>query len=179
MSFKLNYIVSNPCLRLKNREWNYRIHSQWLSAWVEDSDWYRSYFDQVTERSYQVWQSGHLPVCTSNALCRQESISWSSMSLALSLGASSSEINSTLEVLVGHKAQGLHVGTFSRLKRAWTEEYGHRRKLQLDKQRWVFVWADWIFKGLKVDQTKLCRLVVGGVNTSGKKHFLTSEDGIR
>ena len=50
---------------------------------------------------------------------------------------------------------------------------------RLDADRWVYVWADGIYSGLRAEQTKLCALVVIGVNERGEKRFLAIEDGVR
>ena len=42
-----------------------------------------------------------------------------------------------------------------------------------------YVWADGIYSGLRAEQTRLCALVVIGVNEHGKKRFLAIEDGVR
>ena len=39
--------------------------------------------------------------------------------------------------------------------------------------------ADGAYSGLRAEQTKLCALVVIGVNERGDKHFLSIEDGVR
>lgn len=45
--------------------------------------------------------------------------------------------------------------------------------------RWVYLWADGIYSGLRAEAQKLCALVVIGVNDRGEKHFLAIEDGVR
>jgi len=49
----------------------------------------------------------------------------------------------------------------------------------LDKDRWVYLWVDGVYSGLRGEQAKPCALVVIGVNARGKKRFLAIEDGIR
>jgi transposase-like protein len=49
----------------------------------------------------------------------------------------------------------------------------------LDHDRWVYVWADGIYSGLRAESQKLCALVIVGVNERGEKHFLAIEDGVR
>ena len=44
---------------------------------------------------------------------------------------------------------------------------------------WVYIWADGIYSGLRAEASKLCTLVVIGVNAQGQKHFLAIEDGVR
>ena len=94
-------------------------------------------------------------------------------------GISSGEMGEALKVLLGPEATGLSASTVSRLKQVWAEEYRSWCEDRLDKDRWVYVWADGVYSGLRAEQTKLCALVVIGVNARGEKHFLAIEDGVR
>jgi len=94
-------------------------------------------------------------------------------------GVSSGKMSEALKVLVGADAQGLSASTVSRLKQVWAQEYRAWREQRLDKERWVYIWADGVYSGLRADQTKLCSLVVIGVNERGEKRFLAIEDGVR
>jgi len=94
-------------------------------------------------------------------------------------GVSTGEMSEALMVLVGQEAKGLSASTVSRLKQVWAEEYSRWREARLDKDRWVYVWVDGIYSGLRAEQAKLCALVVVGVNERGEKHFLAIEDGVR
>ncbi len=94
-------------------------------------------------------------------------------------GISTGEMGPALEVLVGAQAKGLSASTVSRLKQQWREEYEGWRHRRLDQERWVYVWADGIYSGLRAEQQRLCALVIVGVNAHGDKHFLAIEDGIR
>lgn len=94
-------------------------------------------------------------------------------------GVSSGEMGEALKVLVGPQATGLSASTVSRLKQVWAEEYRGWCEERLDKDRWVYMWADGVYSGLRAEQTKLCALVVIGVNERGQKRFLAIEDGVR
>ena len=94
-------------------------------------------------------------------------------------GISTGEMHEALKVLVGPEAAGLSASTVSRLKQVWAEEYRDWNTERLDKDRWVYVWADGVYSGLRAEHTKLCALVIIGVNERGEKHFLAIEDGIR
>ena len=72
-------------------------------------------------------------------------------------GVSSGEMGSALEVLVGPEAKGLSASTVSRLKQAWAQDYRHWNERRLDKDRWVYIWADGVYSGLRAEQTKLVR----------------------
>ena len=94
-------------------------------------------------------------------------------------GISTGEMYEALQVLVGPEAVGLSASTVSRLKQVWAEEYRDWNRGRLDKDRWVYVWADGVYSGLRAEHTKLCALVIIGVNERGEKHLLAIEDGIR
>jgi transposase-like protein len=94
-------------------------------------------------------------------------------------GISTGEMAPALEVLVGSEAKGLSASTVSRLKQKWREDYEGWRHRRLDKERWVYIWADGIYSGLRAERQRLCALVIVGVNERGEKHFLAIEDGIR
>lgn len=94
-------------------------------------------------------------------------------------GISTGEMGEALKVLVGEDALGLSATTVSRLKAVWAEEYRDWCGARLDKDEWVYVWADGIYSGLRGEEADLCALVIIGVNELGQKHFLAIEDGIR
>jgi len=94
-------------------------------------------------------------------------------------GISTGEMAPALEVLVGAQAKGLSASTVSRLKQRWREDYEGWRRRRVDKDRWVYIWADGIYSGLRAERQRLCALVIVGVNERGEKHFLAIEDGIR
>ena len=94
-------------------------------------------------------------------------------------GISTGEMGEALKVLIGPEAAGLSASTVSRLKQVWAEEYRDWNTERLDKDRWVYVWADGVYSGLRAEDAKLCALVIIGVNERGEKHFLAIEDGIR
>lgn len=94
-------------------------------------------------------------------------------------GVSTGEMGDALGALVGKDAKGLSSSTVSRLKKEWGDQYHLWRKKALDKDQWVYIWADGIYSGLRSEDTKLCTLVIIGVNERGEKHFLAIEDGTR
>ena len=58
-------------------------------------------------------------------------------------------MDEALKVLVDPEAQGLSAGAVSRLKQIWGQEYRNWRDGPLDKARWVYVWADGVYSGLR------------------------------
>lgn len=94
-------------------------------------------------------------------------------------GVSTGEMANALEVLVGSAAKGLSAGTVARLKQTWADDYKAWCNSGLEKDRWVYIWADGIYSGLRSEDAKLCALVIIGVNERGQKRFLAIEDGVR
>lgn len=94
-------------------------------------------------------------------------------------GISTGEMSEALKVLVGDDAKGLSANIVSRLKKGWGAQYLQWRESPLGKDKWVYIWADGIYSGLRSEQDKLCALVIVGVNKRGEKHFLAIEDGVR
>ena len=94
-------------------------------------------------------------------------------------GISSGEMGEVLGVLLGQKAKGFPAGVVSRLKAEWETERDQWMARDLSKGRWVYLWVDGIYSGLRSEEVKLCSLVVIGVNDQGEKKFLTIEDEVR
>jgi transposase-like protein len=94
-------------------------------------------------------------------------------------GISTGEMGEALKLLVGPDAHGLSASTIARLKQDWAQEYQKWNERRLGQDQWVYIWADGIYSGLRAEQTKLCALVIVGVNERGEKHFLAIEDGVR
>jgi putative transposase len=94
-------------------------------------------------------------------------------------GVSTGDMREALAVLVGPEAKGLSASVVARLKNRWSQEYRAWRRKPLGKERWVYVWADGIYSGLRAEDERLCVLVVIGVNERGQKRFLAIEDGVR
>ena len=86
-------------------------------------------------------------------------------------GISTGEMAEALKVLVGPEAAGLSASTVARLKQTWAEDYKIWCDKRLDKDRWVYLWADGVYSGLRAEDAKPCALVIIGVNERGEKQF--------
>lgn len=94
-------------------------------------------------------------------------------------GVSTGDMREALAALVGPQAKGLSPPVVARLKNRWSQEYKTWRRKALGKDRWVYVWADGVYSGLRAEDERLCALVLIGVNERGQKRFLAIEDGVR
>ena len=66
-----------------------------------------------------------------------------------------------------------------RLKRVWLDKMSEWRHRDLGERNWVYVWAGGVYSGLRNEETRLCCLVVIGVDDQGQKLILAIEDGVR
>ena len=87
-------------------------------------------------------------------------------------GVSTGEMGSALEALMGPQVKGFSPSTVSRLKRSWSEQYKEWRKRPVDKDRWVYLWADAIYSPVRGDNPRLCILVLIGANERGEKRIV-------
>ena len=94
-------------------------------------------------------------------------------------GVSTGEMHEALKVLLGDRAQGFSPSVVSRLKQAWEEQFVEWQQRDLNTRKWVYLWADGIYSGLRSEDVKLCSLVIIGVDEHGKKEFLSIVDGVR
>ena len=91
--------------------------------------------------------------------------------MAVSEGDFYREMQPALEVLLGSQGEGI-ISQQSRLKQIWRAEYETWQHRRLDDDRWVYIWADGIYSGLRAERQRLCALVIVGVDARGEKHFL-------
>jgi transposase-like protein len=94
-------------------------------------------------------------------------------------GVSTGNMQEALAALLGSAAAGLSASVVARLKGVWMEEYRLWRRAKLGQDRWVYLWVDGIYSGLRAEDERLCALAVIGVNERGQKKLLALEDGVR
>ena len=94
-------------------------------------------------------------------------------------GISTGDFSEALGALLGPDAPGLSAPTISRLKRVWNKEYEDWRVRDLSGKRYVYVWADGLYCKARLEDAKLCLLVLIGATEDGKKELLAVEDGYR
>lgn len=94
-------------------------------------------------------------------------------------GISTGDFQETLQALLGKDAKGLSASTVSRCKRIWEEEHEAWSRRSLEKNRYVYIWADGVYFNIRSDDARQCILVIIGVTEHGHKEFIAIEDGYR
>jgi putative transposase len=94
-------------------------------------------------------------------------------------GLSSSDFSGALTALLGPAAPGLSAATICRLKEVWRLEYEQWRRRNLSDKEYVYVWADGVYFGVRLEDARQCMLVVIGATKEGRKELLGLTDGYR
>lgn len=92
---------------------------------------------------------------------------------------STGDFQEALTALLGRDAPGLSASTISRLKETWKEDYRRWSQRDLSNRRYVYLWADGIHFGVRMEDAAQCILVVIGATADGKKELLALADGYR
>lgn len=93
-------------------------------------------------------------------------------------GLSSGDFVPALEQFLGSGA-GLSASTVTRLTTSWQGDYQTFTNRDLTGVDYVYLWADGIHVNIRLDEEKLCLLVLIGVRADGRKELVALTDGYR
>ncbi|MBO0759143.1 MAG: IS256 family transposase [Bradyrhizobiaceae bacterium] len=93
-------------------------------------------------------------------------------------GLSTGDFGPALEQFLGSGA-GLSAGSISRLTSSWQDEARAFAARDLSGTDYVYVWVDGIHTKVRLEQEKLCLLVMIGVRADGRKELVAITDGYR
>lgn len=93
-------------------------------------------------------------------------------------GLSSGDFGPALEQFLGSGA-GLSASTITRLTAQWQDEAAAFSRRDLSDTDYVYLWVDGIHLKVRLEQTKLCLLVMIGVRADGRKELVALTDGFR
>ena len=93
-------------------------------------------------------------------------------------GLSSSDFGPALEQFLG-SAAGLSAATITRLTAQWQDDAEAFNKRSLTDTDYVYVWVDGIHLKVRLEQDKVCLLVMIGVRADGRKELVALADGFR
>jgi transposase-like protein len=94
-------------------------------------------------------------------------------------GLSTGDFRAALPVLLGKDAAGLSPTTITRLTAEWAHEYTAWRTRSLTDRDYVYVWVDGVHFTIRLEEDRLCTLVIIGVRPDGTKELIAVEDGYR
>jgi putative transposase len=94
-------------------------------------------------------------------------------------GLSTGDFRPALEGLLGEEASGLSATNIARLTGVWEEEYRAFRKRSLKESDYLYVWADGVHFNVRLEEERLCTLVLIGACADGHKELIAVEDGYR
>ncbi|WP_185994241.1 IS256 family transposase [Nocardioides campestrisoli] len=93
-------------------------------------------------------------------------------------GLSSGDFGPALEQFLG-TSHGLSAATITRLTKDWQDEAAAFNKRSLAGTDYVYVWVDGIHLKVRLQQDKVCLLVMIGVRADGTKELIALDDGHR
>ena len=93
-------------------------------------------------------------------------------------GMSSGDFAPALEEFFGSSA-GLSPSVIPRLTKQWQAEQRAFAERRLDDRDYVYIWVDGIHFNVRLEEARLCTLVVVGVRTDGTKELVAITDGLR
>jgi hypothetical protein len=93
-------------------------------------------------------------------------------------GLSSLDFTAALEQFLGSGA-GLSASTITRLTSQWQDQARAFNDRDLSGVDYVYLWVDGIHLKVRLEQEKLCLLVMIGVRADGRKELVTLTDGYR
>ncbi len=94
-------------------------------------------------------------------------------------GLSTGDFQAALPVLLGADAVGLSPTTITRLTAGWETEYQAWRRRDLHDVDYVYIWVDGVHFRVRLEEDRLCTLVIIGVRADGTKELIAVEDGYR
>jgi transposase-like protein len=94
-------------------------------------------------------------------------------------GLSTGDFKEGLAALLGDDASGLSPTAITRLTAAWQVDYELFQKRHLSDRDYVYVWADGVHFRIRLEEDRLCALVMIGVRPDGTKELIAIEDGYR
>jgi transposase-like protein len=95
-------------------------------------------------------------------------------------GLSTGDFEPALVSLLGKAATaGLSPTAITRLTAAWQRDYEDFRKRTFHGKRYAYLFADGVHFRIRLEEDRLCTLVLIGVREDGKKELVAVEDGYR
>ena len=118
------------------------------------------------------------PVVVRNGKSRTRRVALGSGTIGVSAPwVNDRRIDEALAALLGDDPAGLSATNIARLTNEWESEYRAFQKHSLADRDYVYVWVDGVHFSVRLEDGRLCTLVIVGVRSDGTKELITVEDG--
>jgi putative transposase len=94
-------------------------------------------------------------------------------------GVSTGDFGPALEAILGPNAPGLSATNIVRLKEGWQKDCQEWSKRDLNQKEYVYWWADGIYFNVRLEDERLCILILMGALPNGSKELIAIVDGYR
>ena len=94
-------------------------------------------------------------------------------------GVSTGDFTEALEAILGPQASGLSATNIVRLKQVWQQDYERWRKRDLSQKHYVYIWVDGIYFNVRLEDERICILVIIGATRNGEKELVGVQAGYR
>jgi putative transposase len=94
-------------------------------------------------------------------------------------GISTGDFPQALASILGESAKGLSAANIVRLKSLWEEDYKVWAKRDLSEKTYVYFWVDGIYFNVRLDDERVCLLVIMAADADGHKELIAVSDGYR
>ncbi len=94
-------------------------------------------------------------------------------------GLSTGDFREALPVLLGEHASGLSPTNIARMTAVWHQDYQAFSQRSLADRDYVYIWADGIHVNVRLEEDRLCLLVLIGARPDGTKELIAITDGYR
>jgi transposase-like protein len=94
-------------------------------------------------------------------------------------GVSTGDFSEALSALLGPDSPGLSATTITRLVSVWQDEHREWSKRSLKGKEYVYVWADGVYTNVRLEEDRVCMLVLMGATKEGKKELIAVASGYR
>jgi len=94
-------------------------------------------------------------------------------------GLSNNDFVPCFEKLFGSAIKGMSSPSITRMKKAWLTEMEQWNKRDLSRSKYCYIWIDGIHFNLRLEDSRLCALVVIGARENGEKELIAVSGGYR
>jgi putative transposase len=130
--------------------------------------------DRRTDGEREKFTSAILPPYLRKTKSIEELLPWLYLK-----GVSTGDFSEALSALLGPESPGLSATTVTRLVSHWQEEHREWSKRSLEGKEYVYVWADGIYTNVRLEEDRVCMLVLMGATKDGKKELIAVASGFR